>query len=272
MVKVSVCMITYNHANYIEKAIQSILSQKGDFEIELVIANDNSPDNTYEIIRSCIQNNNSKHKIKYIHNTQNIGMMPNFEQALNACDGDFLAICEGDDYWTSPNKIEEQVNFLLANNEYSICFHAVSIDNKGIIEEDTITKTSNTNTSIYDLAKNNYIHTCSVLYNNKDKIKLPENFSEVKVGDYYLHMLFAKKGNVHYIDTIFAHYRVHDASYWSSKQQIDREKIWIEFINSIKNEFNSPIQKILKKQIYFIQKNRLNKLERILLKIKLFLS
>ena len=80
--KVSVCMITYNHANYIEKAIESILSQIGDFEIELVIANDNSPDNTDEIIRKYIQNNNTKHKIKYIHNTQNIGMMPNFIFAL----------------------------------------------------------------------------------------------------------------------------------------------------------------------------------------------
>ena len=120
MTKVSVCMITYNHANYIEKAIESILSQIGNFEIELVIANDNSPDNTDEIIKACIQNNNTKHKIKYIHNTKNIGMMPNFEQAINACDGDFLAICEGDDYWTSPNKIEEQVSFLSENNDNAL--------------------------------------------------------------------------------------------------------------------------------------------------------
>ena len=272
MTKVSVCMITYNHANYIEKAIESILSQIGDFEIELVIANDNSPDNTDEIIRKYIQNNNTKHKIKYIHNTQNIGMMPNFEQTINACDGDFLAICEGDDYWTSSNKIEEQVKFLSANKEFSICFHGVAIDNKGVIEKDTITIKSNANTSIYDLAKSNYIHTCSVLYNNTDKIKLPKNFSKVKVGDYYLHMLFAKKGNIHYIDSVLAHYRVHDTSYWSSKQQVEREKIWIDFICSIKREFSSPIKKILNEQIYLMQKFRLNKWERILLKIKLFLS
>lgn len=272
MIKVSVCMITYNHANYIKKAIDGILSQIGNFEIELVIANDNSPDNTDEIIKTCIQNNKTKHKINYIQNTQNIGMMPNFEQAINACHGDFLAICEGDDYWTSPNKIQEQLDFLLANKEFSICFHAVAIDNKGVIEKDTITKKSSSNTSINDLVKSNYIHTCSVLYNNIDKIKLPKNFSKVKVGDYYLHMLFAKKGNIHYIDKVLAHYRIHDSSYWSSKQQIDREKIWIDFIHSIKNEFDFSVKKKLNKQIYYMKKNSLNKWERILLKIKLFLS
>ncbi|WP_396164800.1 glycosyltransferase family 2 protein [Flavobacterium sp.] len=270
MIKVSVCMITYNHANYIETAIQGVLSQIGNFEIELVIANDNSPDNTDEVINKCIQNNSSKHKIKYIHNTQNIGMMPNFEKALNACDGDFLAICEGDDYWINPNKIEKQVNFLLANKAFSICYHTVAIDNNGSIEVDTITKKTKVDTTIYDLAKNNFIHTCSVLYKNKPQIKLPENFSKVTVGDYYLHMLFAKTGNIHYLDELLAHYRVHNLSYWSSKEQFDREKIWIKFINSIKKEFDSPIQKILNKQIYLTQKHRLNKLERIILKIKLF--
>lgn len=272
MTKVSVCMITYNHADYIKKAIDGILSQIGNFEIELVIANDNSPDNTDEIIKTCIQNNKTKHKIKYIHNTQNIGMMPNFEQAINNCDGDFLAICEGDDYWTSSNKIEEQLNFLLANKKFSICFHSVAIDNKGIIEKDTITNKSKENTSIYDLAKCNYIHTCSVLYNNTNKIILPKNFSKVKVGDYYLHMLFAQKGNIHYIDKVLAHYRVHDTSYWSSKQQHEREKIWVDFVYSIKNQFDSPVTKVLNEQIYLMQKFKLNIWERILLKIKLYLS
>jgi len=272
MTKVSVCMITYNHANYIEKAIDSILSQIGNFEIELVIANDNSPDNSEEIIKTCIQNNSTKHKIKYIRNTQNIGMMLNFEQAINLCDGEFLAICDGDDYWTSPNKIQEQLDFLLVNKEFSICFHAVAIDNKGVIENDAITKKLNPNTSINDLVKGNYIHTCSVLYNNIDKIKLPKNFSKVKVGDYYLHMLFAKKGNIHYIDKVLAHYRIHDTSYWSSKQQIDREKIWIDFIYSIKNEFDLSVKYKLNKQIFNMKRSSLNKWDRIMLKIKLFIS
>jgi hypothetical protein len=85
-------------------------------------------------------------------------------------------------------------------------------------------------------------------------------------------MLFAQKGNIHYIDKVLAHYRVHDTSYWSSKQQNEREKIWVDFVDSIKNQFDSPVKKVLNNQIYLMQKFKLNKWERILLKIKLYLS
>ncbi len=270
--KVSVCMLTYNHGLFIEKAINGVLSQKGNFEIELVIANDCSSDNTDEVIRRCIKDNKSKHKINYINNQTNIGVMPNFKKALLACNGHFLALCEGDDYWTDENKIEIQVQFLLNNPDFSLCFHEVSIDNSGVIEKDSITIKSNEISTIFDLAIGNYIHTCSVLYNNKKRIILPKNFSQAKIGDYFLHMLYAKNGNIGYLNKNMANYRVHNQSYWSSKQQNEREKIWINFIYFILPNFNFKVKKVLKKQIYKLEISKLTNIQRKLLKIKLFFS
>jgi len=76
------------------------------------------------------------------------------------------------------------------------------------------------------------------------------------VGDYFLHMLNSRFGKIYCIQEIMANYRVHDTSYWSSKQQIEREKIWIDFIENIKVNFEEKIQKILANQIYIIQKRK----------------
>jgi len=118
---VSVLMLTYNHQEFIAQAIEGVLSQKTTFDIELIIANDYSTDNTDSIIKKIIEkDNNAKEKIKYINNSKNIGMQPNFILAYNHCKGKYIAECEGDDYWTDPLKLQKQVDFLEANPDYGM--------------------------------------------------------------------------------------------------------------------------------------------------------
>lgn len=252
--KVSVVMITYNHGLFIEKAIESIINQKTNFDFELIISSDASPDNTAEIVHSMIQNHPNGNKIKFTSHPKNIGVMPNFQYALQQATGQYVALCEGDDYWTNDQKLQKQVDFLDNNTNFVICYHPVSIDENGVIKNDSITKVEKLETTILDLAKGNYLHTCSVMYRNHLFESFPAYFTSSPIGDYYLHMLNAKFGSIYCLDENMANYRVHNTSYWSSKQQEEREKIWITFIKNILPDFDEKVQKILKKQIYKLEK------------------
>ena len=88
--KLSVCMITYNHEKYIQKAIESVLMQETDFEYELVISNDNSTDTTHEIIEKLISEHPKSSNIRYINRKENIGMINNSKETLQECKGEFI--------------------------------------------------------------------------------------------------------------------------------------------------------------------------------------
>ena len=261
-------MITYNHENYIRKAIEGVLNQKTNFEIELIIANDNSPDSTDRVVQDYMDQHPNGGTINYLKNSVNIGMMPNFANALQKCSGKYIALCEGDDYWTDDLKLQKQVDFLENNSDYAICFHKVSIDENGQIMADNITKKVAQKTTILDLAKGNYIHTCSVVYRNHMFEKFPEYFYTSPIGDYFLHLLNSQYGAIHYIDENMAHYRVHSTSYWSSKQQEERVKIWIGFIENIKENFSLEVQKLLQQQVADLSHRKTSFWKKITKKLK----
>lgn len=117
---VSVVLITYNHEKYIEEAIEGVLMQEITFPIELIIANDNSPDNTDDIVKNILKKHSKSFIIRYINQQENKGMIANFIDALSQCNGKYIAFCEGDDYWVEPLKLQKQVNFLEENLEYGL--------------------------------------------------------------------------------------------------------------------------------------------------------
>ena len=128
---VSICMITYGHEKFIEQAINGVLMQETNFEIELIISNDCSPDATDSVIQSILKTHPRASVIKYINHKENIGMTPNFVSAIKQCNGKYIAFCEGDDYWTDPLKLQKQVDFLEANEDYSICWTKYLVKNEG---------------------------------------------------------------------------------------------------------------------------------------------
>ncbi|WP_264531317.1 glycosyltransferase family 2 protein [Flavobacterium sp. N502540] len=205
---VSVCMITYGHENYIREAIKGVLMQECNFDIELIIANDCSLDRTDEIIREILENHPKKYTVKYFSHETNLGMMSNFTFATRQCSGKYIALCEGDDYWTDPLKLQKQVDFLESNPDYVLCFHAVNILKlDGEIVEDFITKVPENYEDIETLARlGNYIHTPSVVFRNVI-IKIPFEFLLSPIGDYFLYMLLAEKGKLKYLKENMAIYR-----------------------------------------------------------------
>jgi glycosyltransferase involved in cell wall biosynthesis len=256
--KVSVLMITYGHDKYITQAIEGILAQKTSFDFELLIANDCSPDETDKEVKKIIESHSEGNKIKYLSNSKNIGMQLNFVNAYNNCTGEFIAFCEGDDYWTDPLKLQKQVDFLEENPDYVICYHKVKVLQNGVLKEDTITQKAAETTTIKDLAKGNYIHTCSVVFRNNLFDKLPAYFYKSPVGDYFLHMLNARYGKIKFLDESMGVYRLHENSVWSSKTQAKREQIWIGFLKKIRKNFDKEVQEILNDQLkqYIVLRNQ----------------
>ena len=165
---VSVLMITYLHENFIEEAIEGVLMQECDFEIELIIANDCSPDNTHKIIQSILKSHPKANRIKYFRHEKNLGMMPNFLFGLNEAKSKYIALCEGDDYWIDPLKIQKQVDFLQNNERFVITYHdAIKIDNNGnLLQEKILTERNAKDYSAFELKRAPHILTLTILFRN----------------------------------------------------------------------------------------------------------
>ncbi|HEY9167875.1 MAG TPA: glycosyltransferase [Lutibacter sp.] len=226
--KVSVCMITYGHEKYIEQAINGVLMQITDFEVELIVANDCSTDKTDDIIQNIIQNHPRASWIKYTKHDKNLGMMPNFIWALQQCQGKYIALCEGDDYWTDPLKLQKQVDFLEANLDYNICFHRVQLihQEENQIGEDTITRYVPETIDSDELAKGNCMHTPSVLLRNN--FIIPNWFKKVPTGDWVLYMIALKDKKIKKIEEVMAVYRVNNNGVWSGKTRGQRMRMTIK--------------------------------------------
>ena len=243
-VKISACLITYNQEDYIKQCIEGALSQELDFCYEIVIGDDFSTDRTSEICQS--YQRRFPVLIKYRKRDKNIGMIGNWIKTISDCSGDYIALCEGDDYWTDPLKLQKQIDFLEANPEYSICFHQVETINSDGKPLEKNTKIVEDTTDILDLAKGNYIHTPSVVFRND--FKIPNWFSNATLGDWTLYLISIGHRKIKFINEIMACYRQHENGIWSMKSDRDKRKGTIETIQVMLRSgyFEKKIERILK--------------------------
>lgn len=121
--KISVGVITYNQETTIRQTLDSILAQKGDFDLELVIGEDCSLDNTFAICQEYAEKypiSNVKCQIVLLPNQKNLGIMANFARVMQACTGDYVGICAGDDYWCDEQKLQKQLEYFKAHNDAGV--------------------------------------------------------------------------------------------------------------------------------------------------------
>lgn len=238
----SVCMITYKHEKFIAQAIEGVLMQKTSFAIELVIADDCSPDKTSVII--------AQYKLLYpevirvLERSSNLGMMPNFCDALLSCKGKYIAICEGDDYWTDPLKLQKQIDFLEINPDFMISFHNMLV--KRYHSDDGLYNSplQPITTTINELAVRNYIATASCVFRSR-LTNFPIWFAEVPAGDYTLHMLNARYGKISYMPDIMGVYREHNQSSWQSKSDFYKVTNWFKTLAFLITEFDGIVKEQL---------------------------
>jgi glycosyltransferase involved in cell wall biosynthesis len=203
---VSVFILVYNQEEYIKQTIQSILDQKTNFDFNLVIGEDCSTDNTLNILKDF--KNEYPNQIKLISLKKNIGLIHNFVRTVKECDGKYIAICDGDDFWIDSYKLQKQVEFLEINLDYSIVFtNKTNLFSDGTLKDSKDEKLETSN--FIDLVKGNYIASVTVLLRNKiDSIKIPQWFLKYPYGDWPLYLMTVNDGSkIKYLDIITAVYR-----------------------------------------------------------------
>jgi glycosyltransferase involved in cell wall biosynthesis len=249
---VSVSCITYNHAPYIRACLDGFLMQKTSFVFEILIHDDCSTDGTREIIE--------EYSKKYpdiifpIFQTENQyskgvrGMMARFNFPRSR--GKYIALCEGDDYWSDPYKLQRQVDFLEANTDFSICFHNMKILNESNPSaiEFTNSKDQESVSSILDLAsKGNFMFTASVVF-KKPKDGFPNWLTDLPIGDYAIHLFNAQFGKIKFLDQVMGVYRIHAGGVWGS---FSKEKLydrWIPMLEQLQDKFSDEVNKTLRAQ------------------------
>lgn len=229
--KVSVCMIAYKHAAYIRQAIESILSQDIDFPLELVIGDDCSPDRTGAI---CEEIAARDPRVRLLSRERNLGVMPNFTRTLLACTGEYVAVCEGDDYWTDPQKLRKQVQFLEAHPDYAGATHQsmVITDNAAVRTfKDGVPSTLTTT----DLLGGRLFHTASVIF-RRPVLKLFIESPLVLSCDRLLNFCISFLGKVHYSEECMCAYRLHGGG-MSSNASMEQMKLDLNCISYLKQVY-----------------------------------
>ncbi len=204
---VSIMMITYHHEAFVAEAIESILMQEVNFPFEIVIGDDCSKDNTRAIIESYRQKNSDI--IRVLPREKNLGITANFGDTILQCRGKYVAILEGDDFWTSSTKLQKQIDYLEARPDVAVCFHSAELQYNGRVVT-TIPHNSNKKDvySLRDLLRiGPFMPTCTIVFRNKLFPAFPPWFYLLKLGDFPLHVLNAQHGNIGYIDEAMATYR-----------------------------------------------------------------
>ncbi|HGM9781660.1 TPA: glycosyltransferase [Proteus mirabilis] len=231
-IKVSICSITYNQEMYIKRALDSFLTQNTSFPFEIIIGDDASSDNTSKILDEYAKN--YPKLITVISSPKNIGANANLLQVFNAAQGDYIALCEGDDYWSSENKIDIQYNEMIKNKEVSFSFHSAYINN---LQSPIKYKKEKKFFTVDDVLLNHYDQfapTASYMF-KRDIIKiLPSWFKNASIGDYYIEIYALNIGLGLYIDKPMSVYQQMAINSWSTTTNKNIDKFIVTRLNMIK--------------------------------------
>jgi glycosyltransferase involved in cell wall biosynthesis len=272
---VSVCVITYNHVQYIRQALESVLMQKVDFKWEIIIADDFSTDGTREIVED--YGKKFPELIRLISRKKNVGPGLNFVELINSAKGKYVAYLEGDDYWIDENKLTKQLKVLEANIDFSACYHPIKWDFTYEDESFKGLKYSNENdpwkSTVEDILKKGwFIRSCSMFFRS---FQLPHGFEQLYIGDYPLHFILATKGDIAFLDEVMGAYRIHNSGsseqnlvsndFFKRKKNFYNEMKMYDFLDSyslglFSNSFNIKKLEILKNYASFIFFQRKNKI------------
>lgn len=205
--KVSIVTICYKQEKYIAQALESFVSQKTNFDFEVIVGDDASPDDTQKIIKEYADK--YPEIIKPILRRHNVGPGENVKDVYNRATGEYLAICEGDDFFTDENKLQIQVDYMEAHPDVSICFHPVKVFYQNKEKEDKEFRPKRI--SVEALLKNNFIQTNSVMARRQNYEDMPV---DIMPGDWYMNLFHAQFGKIGYIDKVMSAYRKHDQGIW----------------------------------------------------------
>jgi glycosyltransferase involved in cell wall biosynthesis len=230
MVKVSALIITFNQERFIAQAIEGFLRQETDFPCELVIADDGSTDGTRDVIRRYWQRH--RDRLRVLLNRHTIGCGRTKVHAYRACRGQYVALLDGDDYWTSPDKLQRQADWLDRCPDCALCFHSVRLVWDGASREPVLLRPPGCKGryTLRDLLRGNFIASCAAMYRKGVFNEFPAWSFVMPISDWTQHVLHAQHGAIGYIDEPMAVYRQHAGGIYSMKPATYQRRIDVEML------------------------------------------
>lgn len=265
-------MLTYNHAPYIEKAMDSVLSQITEFSFELVVCDDASTDETASIVNRYVE----KYKnIVFIQQPVNGRAANNFLDGIRYIRSKYIAFCEGDDYWKSPYKLEKQIRFLEENPDFSVSCHKVEMqfdnrpghEKKQYIYKDLAADDERIRQGIFhadEAIANYFFQTSSFVFRWRFRNGLPSWFRKWMMYDHAMLMLHAVEGKIKYFDEALSVWRRNETGY-SWLQTIDRGIFfqkegcsWIAFYTEMDNFFSGRFHLQIRERVLLALRNMIS--------------
>ena len=228
-IKVSVYCAAYNHEKYIAKTLEGFVSQKTDFDFEVIVHDDASTDETAKVISEYAEK--YPDIIKPIYQTENQyskKVKIFYEFFMKKMSGQYIAFCEGDDFWCDENKLQMQADFLDANHECIMVSHnteRISVDGERI--DDMVRDMSDGYLSAEDLiakGKARNPHFSSLMLRAELAREIKPDFFSLTTGDNAWRMFALTRGKLYYINRIMSCYRVGTPGSWNSRMKSDPEK------------------------------------------------
>ena len=221
--EVTVAITSFNHEQYIEQAITSVLDQRTEFRIEILVADDCSTDRTADVIERLSDTNPGR--LTILSRPHNLGVSANMQDCRDRARGKYLAILEGDDFWTDPLKLQKQYDAMQANPQWSMCFTACRVVHAEMKQKDFVKPDPFPQRPLTfdDFLAENQIQTMSVaMYRQGIVERTPQWHAQIRIGDWALNMLHAKSGPIGFVPQVCAHYRVHSEGLWSGLSSFGR--------------------------------------------------
>ncbi len=237
---VSICCLAYNHEKYIKEAIEGFLMQETNFPFEIIIHDDASTDKTVEIIRQY----ESKHPSLFnnIYQTENKfsqGIRPTTNFLYPKARGKYIALCEGDDYWTDPYKLQKQIDFLELHPKFAGAAHQSIVKYENSDKMQSIFRNHNKGIiELNDLLWDRLFHTASFVFKTKifNKYSLPLNITS---GDRALFLLVATQGKIHFSKDVMCCYRKNEGgiSQWVTSELMVKDLNMVPWLKNIYPKF-----------------------------------
>lgn len=228
-IKVSIICTCYNHEKYIRDTLEGFIRQKTNFDFEVIVHDDASTDNSREIIQEYA--NRFPKVIRPIFQTVNqytMGVKITQTYILPAIRGDYVAICEGDDYWIDETKVQVQFDYLESNPEYSACVHNsyVKDESIGTVKKQYLSKGD------HDISTADVLpyggacyHTSSLFFRKEYLYNRPSFFDGLSFDDYPQAIFLTCMGKVRFIDKPMSVYRFGTQGSWTLRNTHDTERL-----------------------------------------------
>jgi glycosyltransferase involved in cell wall biosynthesis len=229
---VSICCVTYNHEKYIDQCLNGFMLQQTNFAFEVLVHEDASTDKTALIVKEYETKYPNLFRCIYQKENQFLKQNTLVNILFPMARGKYLVLCEGDDYWTDPLKLQKQVDFLEANPAYSFCYHKVDIQNEASRQIGKIYNDPVQDVTTPDIIRSHFIPTLGLVFRNyPDLIERLSWMHDIRSGDRALELTLSLLGKGKYLDESMGVYRYTgqgvSTSYKGSKNSIGLSEIYL---------------------------------------------